>query len=316
LNLLQYLDKLGKKDYILPAQSILFAPLYNIEPDADLLGADFNGYQIIRKQDFLARYADNVAVFNANGIKFLEAESNTNPDYFVINTTVDDWIDKPEFNTSSFVLMMELTLLYLRLHKVGEVQLGSIFISVKDGRYFRKQSQANHFCYFAKDDEKYKISKEDAAIICEKSNKFEKKIIDRFPEIIDVAYFFTRANETTDLAYKIINYVTVLEKLIAPDGNKGEIQFKIGVRLTLLMQEDIKSFITKTYSIRSHILHNGDVSSKESANELAERCAELNRICRFVINYYMDKFVKEDKIKTADVFAEIDGAVFDKLLKK
>ena len=311
----------------LPEHTIAFAPLYNVDVDEKLLGIDFNGYKIMTVKSLMETYTDNISLFQKSDMHFFEAEIQSPLKYLIVlagtngiyNTTKEiDSIEDPQILCN----MLSNTLLYSRLFQSGDLQLGTTVVIKKDGTIYRNTEHTDFKCFFPglqyseyiHKPKPYKLTKNSVQDILAYSQSLENKLEnDRFPEIFNASWFFTRAYNTSDIAYKIINFITVIEKLIADDGEGGNITYKMQTRLTFLLKRNF-DFIPTIYKIRNHILHTGNiVSDKYPIAKLYEYYYLLEDICRDLLKYFIHKFVNEDKDKIKDIFKELDAKMFERL---
>lgn len=324
-------------------ETIAFAMLYNVSPADEIVDVDFNGYKILPYDIFLFRYKAHIENLMPIGFWTYETIIGAKPKYVLVATHAHDKtgileLDNipPQDMFNAFVN----TLLYLRLFKRGDIQMGTFIISYKDINRapWRNIIHTNFVCFLPNPQylnyqhswTEYRLNAAEAIKILEFTNAFEAKDFTKAHDILRSAGSFSRAFDTSDLFYKITNLVTVLENLLADDGKDGEISFKMRTRLVFLLEdESLDDFIRNIYDLRSSISHKGDIVSSKfvkkfknthgrafSYQDMFEYITRLEEICRKVINYFLEKFIKEDIADIQKTSADLNNKMFARLANK
>lgn len=307
-------------------ETIAFTPIYNVIPSEDIIDKDFNGYKILKTQTFWDRYSTHIERFIQTGNWLIEPNvRHIQAEYFLVADSMRNLDDANQtIDTMSSELVKYgflITMLYLRLHKTGNIQMGTFFISYKqyDKTPYRDVNHTDFLCLtpfvqygqYKQVCEPYMINNLEISDMLLRINNLEEKYTSKFPEILEASRFFTRYYETSDLIYKITNLITVLEKLLINDGKDGEIQFKLKSRLTFLHKDNsIKAFITKIYEIRSKALHQGEIPKDYKIEDIFEYIIRLEEICRKTINYFLNVFIKNDETKILTVNNKLNEDMF------
>ncbi|MGN0917084.1 MAG: hypothetical protein ACI4NZ_02655 [Candidatus Enterousia sp.] len=322
-------------------ETIAFAMLYNVLPADEIIDVDFNGYKILPFDLFLQRYNPHVAIMTSTGFWTYESIiSDIRPRYVLVATYAHDKtgvleIDNipPQNMFNAFVN----TLLYLRLFKQGDIQMGTFIVSYKDMNRapWRNITHTNFVCFLPNPQYwdyqhswiDYTLTATEAIKVLEFTNAFESKDFTKAKDILRSAGSFSRAHDTSDLFYKITNLVTVLENLLADDGKDGEISFKMRTRLVFLLEdESLDDFIRNIYDLRSSISHKGDIVSSKfvkkfkkthgrdfSYQDMFEYINRLEEVCRQVLNYFLGKFINEDIGDVQKISTDLNKRMFTKL---
>lgn len=322
-------------------ETIAFALIYNVQPDQEILDVDFNGYRILPFDIFASRYNSHIVNLKVHNFWTYESIINSiKPQYVLVATTLYDKDTSVDINTippeSIFSTFLN-TVLYLRLYKSGDIQMGTFFVSYKGNEKpaWRNISHTNFVCFMTNPQypgyqhswKPYTLNAAETAELLSFINELEQKDLTKAYEILQATGPFTRAFDTPDLSYKITNLVTVLECLLADDGKEGEISFKLRTRLIFLLGEkNLVRFISDIYEIRSEISHKGTLSKAKfitkfkkkngrdfTNKDMFEYIEQLENICRKVLNYFLKKFINEDMGNIQAISNELNQAMFSKL---
>jgi len=318
---------------------IAFTPVYNIDPDPEILDKDFNGFRLLPFEVFRERYGNHVKNINNYGLGIIEPNiAHLSPSYILVRLNVVEPSGQvleikdvaPEGLYNSFAN----TLLYIRLHMAGDIQFGTFIISYKDYEEippYRNVFYRDFVClcesFLLGNNEvsfqKAHPTQNDIISVLGFANAFESKNWSKISDVAAALASFTRAFNTAEIFYKITNFVTALEFLIIGDNQNTEISYKLRTRLTwLLKDKTLSDFINKMYYLRSAISHTGEISDavlRRNYNgdiiKLVADVYKLEEICRKTINYYLNRFVEDKDCKPQNIIKEIDKNIFLQLAK-
>lgn len=327
-------------------ETIAFAHIYNVEPAQEIIDTDFNGYRILPFDVFRERYATHFNnIVNSQQLAYESLMNGISLKYVLVMTNAHDGhgniLDMNNLPPENLFGAFINTILYLRLCKSGDIQLGTFFVSYKNPEnpeksIYRNIVTTNFLCFLPQVQypdylhiwKQYSLETQEIKPLLTFINKLEQKDLEKIHELSQATISFTRACNTSDLFYKITNFVTALECLLADDGKDGEISFKLRTRLVYLLGDaSIAEFIPEIYNLRSNITHKGgfnkkfvkDFYKKHGANfsfkYLLEKIAILEDICRKTIMCYLEKFINEDNFDIQKTLSELNKAMFASLAK-
>ncbi|HZG18149.1 MAG TPA: hypothetical protein VE710_24545 [Candidatus Bathyarchaeia archaeon] len=117
----------------------------------------------------------------------------------------------------------------------------------------------------------------------------------QFPDLAYNRYMLSLEKEGWE--DRLLDLWIALESLFVPDGKKGEIMYKLRLRIAYYFGENleerkrISDFIKRSYNHRSEIVHSG----KQLGNELKEEIRLLRSLARAaLINMYMEKISQQE----------------------
>lgn len=312
-------------------EDLAFTPVYNIDPDPEILDKDFNGFRLLPFETFKERYGRHVQNIKRYGLDFIEPNiAHLSPDYMLVRLHVIDpsgqAVGIKDIPAEGLYNSFANTLLYIRLHTTGDIQFGTFIISYKDSRPYRHVFFRDFVCLCKSFDlggkeilfKQTQINQDDIVNILAFANTFESKDWSKLSDVSAALASFTRAFGTAEIFYKITNFVTALEFLIIGDNQNTEISYKLRTRLTCLLKDKtLSDFINKMYSLRSSISHTGEISDtvlrKKYDGDVIKLVADvykLEEICRKTINYYLSRFVEDKDCNPQNIIKEIDKQIF------
>jgi len=117
----------------------------------------------------------------------------------------------------------------------------------------------------------------------------------QFPDLAYNRYMLSLEKEGWE--DRLLDLWIALESLFVPDGKKGEIMYKLRLRIAYYFGENleerkrISDFIKRSYNHRSEIVHSG----KQLGNDLKEEIRQLRSLARAaLINMYLEKISQQE----------------------
>jgi len=125
-----------------------------------------------------------------------------------------------------------------------------------------------------------------------------RRLLDQDGQFPDLAYNrYMLSLEKEGWEDRLLDLWIALESLFVPDGKKGEIMYKLRLRIAYYFGENleerkrISDFIKRSYNHRSEIVHSG----KQLGNELKEEIRLLRSLARAaLINMYLERISQQE----------------------
>lgn len=258
----------------------IFVPLYNVCIDPNILGKDFHTFDIISTTQFFNEYSSK---FQQYGFHYqtLQLEWNLQQHLgylekypvanFLIRTggKLPHIVDQKTNDYAQGIINKGLNavvnyLMAMRLYKSGNIQIERYYVISPEmsGTGFLAESTVKEYIdlkdnYSDERWNEYKIAETDVPKIitlCKKMNS----VIDIIN--IPITYFqeYYSSKNTFD---KLLKLITVWECTLLNDC-RSELTYKLQVRGSNLLSEDLSKFFKIAYELRSDIIHTGKPSDK------------------------------------------------------
>ncbi len=132
-------------------EDIAFTPVYNIEPDSEILDKDFNGFRLLPFETFMEQYGRHMQNIKHHGIGFIEPNiAHLSPRYMLVRLHVIDPSGQAvvikDIPAEGLYNSFANTLLYIRLHTTGDIQFGTFIISYRDSLPYRSVFYRDFVC--------------------------------------------------------------------------------------------------------------------------------------------------------------------------
>lgn len=316
-------------------KALAFASIYHFEPSEDILDVDFNGYRILPIGIFKERYKEIVEVLIANNNWLVEPSIPAMECKYILVITGNKDVDISQLMFKEVCYMFVNTLSYARLFKLGDIQLGTIFAILPNQVPHRIPYHTDFNCFmsnipyinYTHKAQVYSLNKDEMKDLLCLTGRVENGPIKHINALLDAIAFLNKAKNTSDISYKILNYVIFLERLLL--GDNQELKFRLCIKLVLLLKDStLRKFISDVYDMRSDIAHSGTVlgetfSKKYYENHKQELSVEkvyeyinrLDNIARTVANIILNKILADKNMNVHKVRENIDKEIFELLSK-
>lgn len=310
-----------------------FVPIYNFEASDDILDTDFNGYRILSYKNFLEKYQDAVNALKNTKNWLIEPEIPAISLKYILVIANNDALKHPDTMCNQIHSMLTRTLAYLRLFKAGDIQLGTIFVIHPNNNIVRFPYHTEFNCFmcslpyigYIRNAQIYSLNKNEAEKLLDLSNKIEAKPDENTNSLFEAFNFFNKAKNTSDLSYKILNYVIFLERIFLADNK--ELKFRLKTKLVFLLRDStLKKFISDIYDMRSDVAHYGGVLDgrfskqykKNKKTELSiqavyEYIDKLDSISRSVANIILCSILNGTYLNLENFSEDLEQKLFNVL---
>ena len=312
-------------------KNLAFVSVYHFEPTEDILDVDFNGYRILPIDTFKERYKEIVEMLIADNNWFVEPQIPAIDCKYILVITGNNELDISQLIFTDIYFMFLNTLSYARLFKTGDIQFGTIFLVSTNKGIYRSPYHTEFNCFMSKNHNHnpqiYGLNKTDVTDLLRLIKHVENSPAKRINALLESVMFFNKAKNTSDIDYKILNYVIFLERLLL-EGNQ-ELKFRLCIKLVFLLKDSrLRNFMSDIYDMRSDIAHSGTIlggkfskkyeethKQKLSTEKIYEYINHLDSISRKVANIILNRILLEKNMNLHTVRENIDQQIIDQLVK-
>ena len=317
-------------------QKIAFASVYNFEPTEDILDKSFNGYRILPFHVFEAKYNGLVKYLQKSNNWLIEPTVPSIPLKYILVFEGDENTDVHNLSFRQVLNMFSNTIMYARLFKHGDIQLGTIFIAEVGQQPIRHPYHTRFECFMSSVPyEGYTMYPDIYTINQDEMNDFLSfvKQIEDLPDkkikaFYGAVYFFDLAKNYHDISSRILNYVIFFERLFLTGTQ--ELKFRLRSYLVFLLKDpSLTDFMDIIYDMRSNIAHSGEVVSalhrrknKERHKDtltmslLNEYINRLDEVARQAARQVLDLIISGTVVNLQDFITQNNKQFFECLAKK
>ena len=275
-------------------QKIAFASVYNFEPTEDILDKSFNGYRILPFHVFESKYNGLVQYLQESNNWLIEPTVPSIPLKYILVFEGDEQTDVHDLSFRQVLNMFSNTVMYARLFKPGDIQLGTIFIAEVGRQPIRHPYHTRFECFMSSVPyEGYRMYPNVYTLNQDEMNDFlgfVKQIEDvpdkKIESFFEALYFFDLAKNYHDISSRILNYVIFFERLFLTGTQ--ELKFRLRSYLVFLLKDpSLTGFMDVIYDMRSNIAHSGEVAPAFYRKKYEERHKQA--LTMAVINEYITR---------------------------
>ncbi|MBQ7055466.1 MAG: hypothetical protein IJN91_00865 [Alphaproteobacteria bacterium] len=317
-------------------QKIAFASVYNFEPTEDILDKSFNGYRILPFHLFKDKYKGLVQYLQESNNWLIEPTVPSIPLKYILILEGDENTDVHKLSFRQVLNMFSNTIMYARLFKHGDIQLGTIFIAEVGRQPIRHPYHTRFECFMSSVPyEGYTMYPDIYTINQDEMNDFlgfVKQIEDvpdkKIESFFEALYFFDLAKNYHDISSRILNYVIFFERLFLTGTQ--ELKFRLRSYLVFLLKDpSLTDFIDIIYDMRSNVAHSGEAAPADyrrkhkkrhkqelTMAQLDEYINRLDNVARQAARKVLDMIISGTVVNLQDFITQNNKQFFECLAKK
>ena len=317
-------------------QKIAFASVYNFEPTEDILDKSFNGYRILPFHVFESKYNGLVQYLQESNNWLIEPTVPSIPLKYILIFEGDENTDVHKLSFRQVLNMFSNTVMYARLFKTGDIQLGTIFIAEVGRQPIRHPYHTRFECFMSSVPyEGYRMYPNVYTLNQDEMNDFlgfVKQIEDvpdkKIESFFEALYFFDLAKNYHDISSRILNYVIFFERLFLTGTQ--ELKFRLRSYLVFLLKDpSLTDFIDIIYDMRSNVAHSGEVAPADyrrkhkkrhkqelTMAQLDEYINRLDNVARQAARKVLDMIISGTVVNLQDFITQNNKQFFECLAKK
>ena len=319
----------------------LFIPLFNFEVDENIIGSEIIcGYRILKNSDILCNPEQNFLIKEPFTNLFIRDISKNSTNIRLLQPYAKYVLFKQvkiEDNDSAFTEArvfykkeIDDIILAFRLASNGYIQVyNCYFLTVGHSAYTEIQSSSriDNVCLCHRTvknslliENLYHLDNsilDDIKSFCDTIKQIKNKNL-----LVPIEYFH-RCYDSHVLQDKIINLAIVLESTMLA-GKNTELSYRLFLRASALLGKDVKDLLETFYSLRSDIIHNGTIQTRNNKS-LYNKISKITGIKKddytelifYFIKDHIEPIIREVLINSFNIFKtneEISN--YEDLIKK
>lgn len=318
----------------------VFVPIYNINVSSEVVNTSvFDGYTFVRSNRIQEKYSNYIHTHDHFARQFLQDISDWHPEksiFFpcaniVLVKEVEN-IDTDEENRKTAVAIKKEVnniMLALRLSNKGLCQINNGYILSQEHsscQQFGASSKLENIVATHQTvtgswvrETSYELNKE----ILESATSVFEMLKNMKTRVFVPQTYFNKYYDSLTPHERIIQMAIVFESSMLA-GSSDELNYRMLLRTSAILGRDVENILKLFYSIRSHIIHNGNIGKNKDYKSILKRLKEITKVeseeetelLFYFVRDHIEPILREVLYKSFKILAENELSDFEALNKE